>query len=238
MDLILERNSFHYEMEKLCRLFYPMQRIRVFENGETPPDPEPLTVVVGVRAQEGATCLYARVTQQNTTDTVEQRYDGPDIERALAVLLYGLLEKSSGFTPQWGILTGIRPVKLLRSLVAGCGESQALRDFQADYLVSSQKTKLAQVTMHNEQQWIQSVCGHSILPEPLRLLFLCLDHGGAHHGTDPGLSRRSVRGIARHGRCCARFRSCVAVGLYRRGDAHHLDRGAARPAFGGGWTII
>ncbi len=152
MDLILERNSFHYEMEKLCRLFYPMQRIRVFENGETPPDPEPLTVVVGVRAQEGATCLYARVTQQNTTDTVEQRYDGPDIERALAVLLYGLLEKSSGFTPQWGILTGIRPVKLLRSLVAGCGESQALRDFQADYLVSSQKTKLAQVTMHNEQQ--------------------------------------------------------------------------------------
>lgn len=157
MDLLLENNSFHYEMEKLCRLFYPMQEIRVFEDGAAPQAPDPLTAVAGVACRPEGTRVYARVTSCGRTETAQAPYaGGPDgesgLERALAVLLYGLLQKASGFTPRWGILTGVRPVKLLRSLAAARGEAQALRDFQAGYLVSAQKTRLAQVTMHNEQK--------------------------------------------------------------------------------------
>ena len=147
MDLFLENNDYHYELEKLCRLFYPMQRIRVFEKGAAPADPDPMCITA--RFRDGTASVTFQ-TPQGTSVSESPCSDPADAERTLAVLLWRFLQKESGFTPQWGILTGIRPVKLLRRLAERFGEAEAAGRLLEDYLVSPQKVALARETLHNE----------------------------------------------------------------------------------------
>lgn len=157
MDLILENNSFHYELEKLCRLFYPEEPIRVLENGVQPELPDPITAYAGVQEKAGKVqlCACFRDNAEETrteADYLPGQYGDKSPERQLAELLYGLLVQQTGFSPRWGILTGVRPVKLLHSLIAQYGQEQAVQVFQKAYHVSEAKTKLALLTMENERQ--------------------------------------------------------------------------------------
>ena len=73
-----------------------------------------------------------------------------EAERRLGVLLFRQLSEACGIRPRWGILSGVRPVKLLRSLTGRFGEQEAARIFREDYLVSEEKLRLSLVTMRNE----------------------------------------------------------------------------------------
>ena len=61
-------------------------------------------------------------------------------------LLFKALSQLRGFRPQWGIITGVRPVKLLRALCEKSGEDQAAADFQQIYLASPEKGQLSLAT--------------------------------------------------------------------------------------------
>lgn len=160
MDLILTDRSFHYELEKLCRLFYPEEPIKVSEDGSLPQQPDALLVFAGVEEQNAQTLLTAWVRsggQKHRAQAVyvPEKYGDTGPERQLAELLYGLLVQQTGFTPRWGILTGVRPVKLLRSLAEQYGAEKARQVFSQAYHVSAAKTRLAQLTMENERQLLQ-----------------------------------------------------------------------------------
>lgn len=68
--------------------------------------------------------LYAAVYQDGQKIEQEACVSGetPDLEkeceRELAVLLFTLLTKLTQITPTWGILTGVRPIKLMRRLTS------------------------------------------------------------------------------------------------------------------------
>ncbi len=157
MNLILENNPFHYELEKLCRLFYPEESICVLENRGIPEAPDTLTAYAGLQKTGGTLHMTARLLDGQTEHTAEadyipNLYGDKNPERQLAELLYGLLVQQTGFTPQWGILTGVRPVKLLRNLIGQYGQEKALNVFQKAYHVSERKMELARLTMDNERQ--------------------------------------------------------------------------------------
>jgi oxygen-independent coproporphyrinogen-3 oxidase len=59
-------------------------------------------------------------------------------------LLYDLLRALTGYTPPWGILTGVRPAKLMSRLVRDWNEERAAAYFQNELLVQPEKTALAQ----------------------------------------------------------------------------------------------
>ena len=68
-------------------------------------------------------------------------YDGDRNE--LKRCLYRDLEKHTGKSPKWGILTGIRPVKLAGEMYRRCGDlRQVEKDLERDYLLDHSKSSL------------------------------------------------------------------------------------------------
>ncbi|MCF6092770.1 coproporphyrinogen III oxidase [Microaerobacter geothermalis] len=66
-------------------------------------------------------------------------------KQALHVVLVEVLEQATGERQPWGILTGIRPTKLLhRFLLDGLSEEEAHRELEENFLVKPEKIKLLQ----------------------------------------------------------------------------------------------
>ena len=64
-------------------------------------------------------------------------------ESELARLLYTQLSQHTGIRPAWGILTGVRPVKLVQKrLAAGMDDDQIRREMTGQDLVSEGKSPL------------------------------------------------------------------------------------------------
>ena len=78
-----------------------------------------------------------------------------DNELVSAQLLYKLLCDFTGLTQPWGILTGVRPVKLLRRLAEESSEEQAVKKFEKDFFVSNEKIALSRETEHNERKILE-----------------------------------------------------------------------------------
>ncbi len=56
--------------------------------------------------------------------------------------IYRFLEKETGKSPKWGILTGIRPVKLAGEMTDEMGHEETLRRFNEEYLLHPEKSRL------------------------------------------------------------------------------------------------
>ncbi len=77
------------------------------------------------------------------TQTVPADMATDDMELVAARLLYGVLSRVTGVKPSWGVLTGVRPSKLMNKLMDLMGEDEAKSYFKDELLVSPQKTELA-----------------------------------------------------------------------------------------------
>ena len=74
-----------------------------------------------------------------------------ECERLMAYMMYQLLKPITGKSPGWGILTGIRPVKLFhKRLDSGISPEETGREFKEKFLVSSKKINLALQTAAKE----------------------------------------------------------------------------------------
>ena len=155
MILMIEGHDFHYEMENLCRIFFPYEKIKTVRERV---EPEEITAYTGVfeRGDEVDLRVWLKIGDQRKeaeqTVAASQAHQDKECERLLAVLLYGLFTDLCGYTPKWGILTGVRPIKLLRRLSEDMGLDNALDYFRNGLLVSEQKTEKSLRTMGNEQK--------------------------------------------------------------------------------------
>ncbi len=69
---------------------------------------------------------------------------------ALSQLLYGLLRDATGWQPPWGMLTGVRPVRLLRKLSETLGPEAARDKLVGGYGVSEEKVALIQAVSRRQ----------------------------------------------------------------------------------------
>lgn len=142
MILKVINHKFHYEMENLCRVFYPYETIRVIHEGDEGEDS--FIVFTSLAEEEGGYRINVSLSFEDVNETAEcYEADYDDCERKMAVLLYDILCKVTGYTPQWGILTGVRPSKLMNTLMNEKGDSEAVDYFNEKLLVSPDKTNLA-----------------------------------------------------------------------------------------------
>lgn len=149
MILRIFGHDFHYECENLCRVFFPNEKINILydDSGE-----DPLTVET--RYENGK----ASVTASVNGDTRSLSAECPDEEAELTVakLIYGCLTELTGYIPPWGVLTGVRPSKLMLRLIADMGEEGAMRYFTDALLVSKAKAELALTVANAEQEIVSS----------------------------------------------------------------------------------
>ncbi len=224
MILNILGHGFRYELENICRLFFPFDKIEVRDSADSV-DGRTVTTIrdigragatLTVRFDDGEysrekSCTLARnggneavcdggegkADGTNRTDLADRadgtnRTDGADradladrtdrtnladladrtnragrnadfgaddgfeneCERLLAVLLYQILGEYTGMQPKWGILTGVRPGKLMRRMVDSVGKEEARKYFSERLLVSDEKIDLASQTSDSEERII------------------------------------------------------------------------------------
>ena len=149
-------HQFHYETENLVRLFFPNDKITVVK--EEPAVKELPFVTVFIKNKEKNIEISVKAETCTCTEgdikLIENggRLTEKDIEREMAVCLYGVLVKLTGKTQPWGILTGVRPIKLFRRLAEENGTDYACDYFSKKLLVSSEKVRLSAMTEGYEKK--------------------------------------------------------------------------------------
>jgi oxygen-independent coproporphyrinogen-3 oxidase len=147
MNVYIKNHTYWFELENVTRLFLPNEKISVFrEFGqlEKPYVYTELSERITVSLCAGDFCEEL---------TAPKNPDG-DNELIFAQLLYKLFVRFSGMNQPWGLLTGVRPLKLLRRLIASEGREGAERRFLDDFYVSEEKLSLALETERNEKRII------------------------------------------------------------------------------------
>ena len=149
MNLYVKNHNFHFELENLTRLFFPNEKITVIRDFSEPQPPYIYTEV------SDKITISVNIGSFNKSETAVKKLMDDDNELVSAQLLYKLLCDFTGLTQPWGILTGVRPVKLLRKLAEESNEEQAVKKFEKDFFVSNEKIALSRETEHNERKILE-----------------------------------------------------------------------------------
>lgn len=149
MNLYVKNHNFHFELENLTRLFFPNEKITVIRDFSEPQPPYIYTEV------SDKITISVNIGSFNKSETAVKKLTDDDNDLVSAQLLYKLLCDFTGLTQPWGILTGVRPVKLLRRLAEESSEEQAVKKFEKDFFVSNEKIALSRETEHNERKILE-----------------------------------------------------------------------------------
>lgn len=157
MHLYLRGNDYHFELENVCRLFLPLEKV-IIHHEEADVLTDGLTVECERRDEAEKCHLLCRVCLDGFDEVATHvvSVHTPDLhdvcELQLCTLLYHLLVKLLGFTHGWGLITGVRPVKLLRRLTKEMGAEEALAYFRDQLLVGDEKRTLCHTTLQAEDK--------------------------------------------------------------------------------------
>ncbi len=155
ITLALCGNGFRYELEAVCRIFAGSAKINIIETDTEPESGD--SVFAARRGRE----LFAAVTvagkRSEERETLEIATDAPEYdrecERILGILIYRAFSRLTGRTPHWGVLTGIRPVKLVyKYWERGFADEDIVRELSERYLVSEKKSRVLLRTAHRERE--------------------------------------------------------------------------------------
>lgn len=158
MNIYIDNHKFHYEIENLCRLFFPNSKFKIIKDEK--PQQEEEFIYTNIYLEDNNAVinakvrLFERVEEKYTQVSVNDSDFENECERQLAIILFEILTDITGIKPPWGILTGIRPVKLMRKLVKEKGLNETIEYFKRVFKVSEEKTNLCFETMLNEQKII------------------------------------------------------------------------------------
>lgn len=146
MILYVKNHNFNYELEKLIRIFFPNDKIiqkDYLEMKDTDneyvytelvewKDKYTLKMIVKIGKFEASKeAIVKKLFEDNLLEC----------ERVFAVNLFEILKTFTKRTPPWGILSGVRPVKLLRNIISEAGKDGAVKYFKENFLVKESKIK-------------------------------------------------------------------------------------------------
>ncbi|MBQ7962869.1 MAG: coproporphyrinogen dehydrogenase HemZ [Clostridia bacterium] len=139
MTLAVLGHDFRYETENVIRIFFPLEKINVVSEL-----PEVTDDCVITYLKDGIIGCEINIFCGNGKREVSvENKDEKEQELILARLLYDIFTSLTGIVPSWGVLTGVRPSKLMRTLISENGEEYATDYFRNELLVSDKKTALA-----------------------------------------------------------------------------------------------
>ena len=144
ITILFDKRDFEYDVYSLVKAFYPAADVKV-RDGDEAFEEDGLGISVFL-AGEGS--IGIRIEDQDRGVLFDDSCPGDPEDRteyksSLKALLYKALAGITGRTLPWGDLTGIRPVKLISSLLKeGRSDEQILDYMENRYFVSPQKAAL------------------------------------------------------------------------------------------------
>ena len=145
MKLTVSNNINEYYAQTLCLLFFPGSR---FSKAEDEPEGSPCADVSALETENGA---EATVTLSYGGKSVTKTYTEPvcanlisDAERiAVGKAFFAAGKALLGISPQWGILTGVRPSKIaLKELCEGKTKTEVKSSLTKELFVTPKKASL------------------------------------------------------------------------------------------------
>ena len=146
MKLLVKNHKFHYEMEKLVRIFLPNEKIEVIYD-EIVEDFDLLTAI------DDKITVEINLNGFNKKMTADLCHDN---EMQMGRMVYTLFGEYTGFFPKWGVLTGVRPSKLLINTEKLLGREKTREYFFNDLLVTNEKFDLARTVADYEEKIIKT----------------------------------------------------------------------------------
>ena len=145
VTLYTNQPAFFADLADELRLFRAMEEIQ-------PAEAETAQVSVVLEEQGGLWVVRARVRldgQEAAATYTHPAVTGNALvekrcrKRAVKIAAFRAMQAATGMELPWGSLTGIRPTRLLRELIAQEGEAEAMRMMREAFDVSSEKLALA-----------------------------------------------------------------------------------------------
>lgn len=167
MTLIFSGNSFKYELEAVCKLFFPVEGFNFIflddasQNGQKPEgDYAFVCRIEGVK--NAMLSVFASVNGRGAIEKGRVPMDENDYENdcefRLGRLLFKCLSKLTGKYPEWGILTGVRPVKLINKLRnSGLSYDEIKLRLETEYLMTDEKINIGYKTALNQDKIISKI---------------------------------------------------------------------------------
>ena len=156
-------NDFNYELEKLCRIFLPFEKI-IFTNE---PKKDEIYAITELKKGKDTTYLsaelylYSKKATHNASVSNSSKDYLRECEILLATQLFLCFSDITGYKSEWGILTGVRPAKLYSSLCWANGKEAADKEFAEKFLVSEEKISLCSDTYNTEHEIIKNSAPNS-----------------------------------------------------------------------------
>lgn len=150
MNLCLINHNFRYELEKLIRIFLPFEKIEFFDS-EKISDSSAVTLISGDKA-EARLYIDGKVFCHTETINTSAKELEKEQELRIALALFECFKEATGYTPQWGILTGVRPAKLFSRLSGGETPQKAEEYFKNTLKVADKKISLCKEAVAGEDK--------------------------------------------------------------------------------------
>lgn len=164
MPIVLIGNSFKYEIEAVCKLFFHTQRFDFSDNIADAKGDD--FIIASCNNSENEIMLSAKISLNGTAD-YDEKILPPDTnkktaEHELCRIIYHILCRKTGITPPWGLMTGIRPVKKVTELMAqGLSHDEIKERLENRYELSPKKFRLAYATAVNQLPILDNIDRHA-----------------------------------------------------------------------------
>lgn len=157
----LDENTYHRPLQLIANLFFEETDLYFEKEIEKVPlqvdftisEEKKLSVVARLSDDKGTINdgEYDNIIPEHLTGKERNRF----IKKAVAHVFLKVLQDYTGMTQKWGILTGIRPTKLLHKyLQDGLSQKEAHEKLRTEYLISEEKIQLMQEIVDRQLQAI------------------------------------------------------------------------------------
>ncbi len=165
IKVILINNDFLYEIEGICRLFFPNYSVQFEKYDKYYPENFNFLFISVDKTLKSGTMIEVSATINNIKDSrkdiVFDVASDRDLELKISKMLFCVLSSITKTKPDWGIVTGVRPVKLFRSLLKSKGKKYSHDYFSNRLLVNEDKILLTEEICKNQDKLIEFSGGNS-----------------------------------------------------------------------------
>ncbi|MFI3206756.1 MAG: coproporphyrinogen dehydrogenase HemZ, partial [Clostridia bacterium] len=146
MNFLISEQFLNFELGNLFRIFYPYEELTVKNEDIENPD---FSVIIKENK--------AFLTVKKQSEVIEIIKSKDDIEHRVCKKFFSMLCKENNYSPKWGMLTGIHPVKLFAEYERKIGTEMAINHFATEMSVSKEKTDFAKSIADIEKRFVENI---------------------------------------------------------------------------------
>lgn len=156
MTICFKGNSCKYEIEAVMKLFLPLETFEFIFDEDAPEGDKAVISKENTDSGFHLTCDVVCGGKQIVKSG--ETADEGSCELILCQLLYNIMSEITGIVPEWGCLTGIRPVKKVNALLdEGCNKGEIFAELKGKYFTSDRKLELAYQTAVTQKKYFDSL---------------------------------------------------------------------------------